>query len=120
MEEIEWYYWIGKYLVWTAVTVLLFLLVRYILRKIINYCADVFPKLWYVIEFLYHRKAFLKWVKFKERHPKFKEERYDPKFTPPFRVGRRLGRVVLDSKGLKVVHFESEEQAEKYCDYLNK
>ena len=47
--------------------------------------------------------------------------RYDvDKFTPPFRVGRKQGRAVLDLNGLSVVFFEhSEKQAEMYCDYLN-
>ena len=48
------------------------------------------------------------------------ESRYDKKFTPPFRVGRKQGRAVLDSKGIEVIVFpNSEEQAQKYCDYLN-
>jgi len=42
------------------------------------------------------------------------------KYTPPFRVGRKQGKAVLDSKGLEVVFFmHSEEQAKMYCDYLN-
>lgn len=48
-------------------------------------------------------------------------KRYDAnKYTPPFRVGRKQGKAVLDSKGLEVVFFmDSEEQAKMYCDYLN-
>ena len=48
-------------------------------------------------------------------------KRYDVnKYTPPFRVGRKQGKAVLDSKGLEVVFFmDSEEQAKMYCDYLN-
>ena len=48
-------------------------------------------------------------------------KRYDVnKYTPPFRVGRKQGKAVLDSKGLEVVFFmHSEEQAKMYCDYLN-
>lgn len=46
--------------------------------------------------------------------------RYDPKYTPPFRVGRKQGRAVLDANGKEVVFFnDSEIQAQKYCDYLN-
>ena len=47
--------------------------------------------------------------------------RYDVnKYTPPFRVGRKQSKSVLDSKGLEVVFFmHSEEQAKMYCDYLN-
>ena len=48
-------------------------------------------------------------------------KRYDAnKYTPPFRVGRKQSKAVLDSKGLEVVFFmDSEEQAKMYCDYLN-
>lgn len=49
------------------------------------------------------------------------DKRYDAnKYTPPFRVGRKQGKAVLDSKGLEVVFFMySEDQAKMYCDYLN-
>ena len=48
-------------------------------------------------------------------------KKYDDNiYTPPFRVGRKQGKAVLDSKGLEVVFFmHSEEQAKMYCDYLN-
>jgi hypothetical protein len=48
-------------------------------------------------------------------------KRYDAiKYTPPFRVGRKQGKAVLDSKGIEVVFFiHSEEQSKMYCDYLN-
>ena len=48
-------------------------------------------------------------------------ERYDKdKYTPPFRVGKKQGKAVLDSKGLEVIFFrDSENQAKAYCDYLN-
>ena len=48
-------------------------------------------------------------------------KRYDVnKYTPPFRVGKKQDKAVLDSKGLEVVFFmHSEEQAKMYCDYLN-
>tara|TARA_R110002051_G_scaffold224048_1_gene287266 strand:+ start:14748 stop:15044 length:297 start_codon:yes stop_codon:yes gene_type:complete len=46
--------------------------------------------------------------------------RFDSKYTPPFRVGRKQGKAVLDANGIDVVFFSnSEEQARKYCDYLN-
>jgi len=50
-----------------------------------------------------------------------KLKRYDDKFTPPFRVGMKQSRAVLDSKGHEVVIFPCghEEQALLYCDYLN-
>lgn len=48
-------------------------------------------------------------------------KKFDNKFTPPFRVGRKQGKAVLDSKGLEVIFFNnSEEQAQLYCDYLNR
>jgi hypothetical protein len=48
-------------------------------------------------------------------------KRYDArKYTPPFRVGRKQGKSVLDVKGIEVAFFmHSEEQAKMYCDYLN-
>ena len=46
--------------------------------------------------------------------------RFNSKYTPPFRVGRKQGKAVLDANGIEVVFFSnSEEQAKKYCDYLN-
>ena len=38
---------------------------------------------------------------------------------PPFRVGRKQGKAVLDSKGLELVFMKTELQAELYCNYLN-
>lgn len=46
--------------------------------------------------------------------------RFDPKYTPPFRVGKKQGKAVLDATGREVIFFsDSEEQAKKYCNYLN-
>lgn len=47
--------------------------------------------------------------------------KYDEKvFTPPFRVGKKTKRAVLDAKGLEVVFFQhSKTQAQLYCDFLN-
>lgn len=50
--------------------------------------------------------------------------RYDKSvFTPPFRLGRKQKRAVLDSTGKEVVLFpkeyRSELQAQLYVDYLN-
>jgi hypothetical protein len=44
------------------------------------------------------------------------------RFLPPFRVGRKTKRAVLDSKGLEVVVFPKglEGWAELYCQALNK
>lgn len=42
-------------------------------------------------------------------------------FEPPFRVGRKQGRSVLDNKGHEVVIFPMghELMAKNYCDFLN-
>ena len=49
--------------------------------------------------------------------------KYDStKYSPPFRVGRKQGLAVLDSKGLLVVVFAGPKdlnQAGMYVDYLN-
>jgi hypothetical protein len=48
--------------------------------------------------------------------------RYDADmFTPPFRVGRKHKRAILDANGLEVIIMphNSEKQAQMYCDYLN-
>jgi len=48
-------------------------------------------------------------------------KRYDEMtFKPPFRVGRKQGKAVLDANGILVTFFEkSETQALLFCDYLN-
>tara|TARA_R110000782_G_scaffold27118_1_gene68898 strand:- start:58 stop:354 length:297 start_codon:yes stop_codon:yes gene_type:complete len=48
-------------------------------------------------------------------------KRYDKMvFKPPFRVGIKQGKAVLDSNGLLVTFFDkSEEQSLLFCDYLN-
>lgn len=43
----------------------------------------------------------------------------DYKFIPPYRVGRKLGKVVLDSNGREVATFAREELSKEYVDYLN-
>jgi hypothetical protein len=42
-------------------------------------------------------------------------------FEPPFRVGKKQKRAVLDAKGLEVVIFREgcEEMAQDYCNFLN-
>jgi hypothetical protein len=48
--------------------------------------------------------------------------RYDPAvFIPPFRVGRKQKRAVLDAKGREVILMppNSGVQAQMYADYLN-
>jgi hypothetical protein len=46
---------------------------------------------------------------------------FKERFTPPFRVGRKQGRIVLDSKGLEVAHFyfSDENMADDYVKWLN-
>ena len=49
-------------------------------------------------------------------------ERYDATmFTPPFRIGRKQKRAILDTNGKEVILMphNSEKQAQMYCDYLN-
>lgn len=41
------------------------------------------------------------------------------KFTPPFRVGKKEGRAVLDSNGYEVVIFRNEDYALKFCQFIN-
>jgi len=43
------------------------------------------------------------------------------KFTPPFRVGRKQNRAVLDSNAKELVIFPKgqEQMANNYCDFLN-
>lgn len=45
----------------------------------------------------------------------------DKKFIPPFRIGRKRKRAILDAKGLQVVVFPQglELMAQGYCEYLN-
>ncbi len=42
-------------------------------------------------------------------------------FVPPFRLGKKQKRAVLDSRGREVIIMphNSEKQAQMYCDYLN-
>ena len=42
-------------------------------------------------------------------------------FVPPFRLGRKQKRAILDSRGREVIIMphNSEKQAQMYCDYLN-
>jgi hypothetical protein len=46
---------------------------------------------------------------------------FGEKFTPPFRVGRKQQRIVLDSDGLEVAHFHfaDENMADDYVIWLN-
>jgi len=43
------------------------------------------------------------------------------RFTPPYRVGRKQKRTVLDSNGCQVVIFPKGQElmAQEYCDFLN-
>ena len=46
---------------------------------------------------------------------------FKERFTPPFRVGRKQQRIVLDANGLEVVHFyhADENMADDYVRWLN-
>lgn len=49
-------------------------------------------------------------------------DRYDKDvFEPPFRLGRKQKRAILDAKGREVIIMSpnSQKQAQMYCDYLN-
>ena len=51
-----------------------------------------------------------------------KDLRYDPnQFHPPFRLGRKNKRAILDAKGqeLAIMPHKNEIQAQLYVDYLN-
>lgn len=41
-------------------------------------------------------------------------------FKPPFRVGKKQGKAVLDANGLLVSFMTSDVQANLFCDYLNR
>lgn len=48
--------------------------------------------------------------------------KYNPeKYEPPFRVGKKQRRAVLDGTGREVLLFHrgDEQMATAYCDYLN-
>jgi hypothetical protein len=50
-------------------------------------------------------------------------KKYDDKiYTPPFRIGAKQKRAILDANGKEVLIMpkHSELQAAMYCDYLNK
>ena len=126
--EIQIYFWIGCTVVWLCFGFLTFKLVGWIVKNLINWLSTKFTMMWKVFEYFYYRKDFNEWIKDKERHPKINEilftggvnERFDSKYAPPFRIGRRESRAVLDSNGIEVIYFkDSEKQAIKYRDYLN-
>ena len=47
--------------------------------------------------------------------------RFDNAFTPPFRLGKKQKRAILDANGIEVIIMphNNENQAKMYCDYLN-
>ena len=47
--------------------------------------------------------------------------RFDNAFTPPFRLGKKQKRAILDANGIEVIIMphNNETQAQMYCDYLN-
>ena len=50
------------------------------------------------------------------------EIEWTERFTPPYRLGRKQKRAVLDANGLEVVIFPlgGEDEAQKFTDYLNR
>ena len=89
------------------------------LNKILTYVDDS-DKKW----FMCHKadiKAYAKIYHREQLTLTDVSKRYDvSKYTPPFRVGRKQGKAVLDGTGREVIFFsDSEEQAKMYCDYLN-
>lgn len=51
-----------------------------------------------------------------------KKKTISTNYYPPYRVGKKQKRAVLDSKGILVVLFEKgkEDMAKEYCEFLNK
>lgn len=45
----------------------------FLIEKITNQLAKVWPAMWYPVEYAYYRKHFREWVKDKKRHPNVKE-----------------------------------------------
>lgn len=56
----------------------------------------------------------------KEDLPTF-ARRFDNAFTPPFRLGKKQKRAILDANGIELIIMphNNENQAQMYCDYLN-
>lgn len=59
--------------------------------------------------------AYRRYLAFLEREYK------NPQLYPPFRVGKKQRRVILDHNGQELGIFKSgsEKEAQAYCDYLN-
>lgn len=50
----------------------------------------------------------------------FNIQKHSDEYVPPFRVGKKQNRAVLDSRGHSVIVFPRDNgQAQLYCDYLN-
>lgn len=95
-------------------------------EKIIQYLdkykgQSIYNDIAFAIEFGYQLRESEECEEFIEGYNTTKG-RYDSElFTPPFRLGRKQKKAVLDSKGLTVIVMphNSEKQAQMYCDYLN-
>lgn len=74
----------------------------------------------YVINLMFMRNII---IKFKRLFCQCAvKNRFDSEvFVPPFRLGRRQKRAILDARGREVIIMphNSEKQAQMYCDYLN-
>ena len=76
----------------------------------------------YDLVYLKHKEYYVEWLEEQVEQLRIGSvsDRFDSKYTPPFRVGRKQSKAVLDATGREVIFFsDSEEQAKKYCDYLN-
>lgn len=60
------YYWIGLVIFWVSVGSLAGILINMLLNEL----GRRFRTMWIIIEFVYYRRDFKKWIKDKERHPK--------------------------------------------------
>lgn len=49
-------------------------------------------------------------------------QKLDKKYTPPFHVGKKQKRAVIDFHGKEVIVFRKgdEDMAQEYCDFLNR
>ena len=68
MEQI--YHWIGLSVFWLSGTIGSVIVVRYLLKELLDYLGKKFKIFWIMVEFAHYRKEFKEWVKDKKRHPK--------------------------------------------------
>ncbi len=65
MENI--YHWFGFITFWITIVVTALWVISKAWELSLNYLSSIFGSLWTILEFVYHRKNFLEWVKDKER-----------------------------------------------------